>query len=103
MAGLSRVIALIQSLPSTSSADSDEEKLLNALSKLKLDDDGKCEKREFVSDSSPLRKEKEKYEPTKVAHITKLCASFSRATTLLTGLGQCDGAQDGTVHGSFVV
>lgn len=76
---------------------------MNALSKLKLDDDGKCEKREFVSDSSPLRKEKEKYEPTKVAHITKLCASFSRATTLLTGLGQCDGAQDGTVHGSFVV
>ena len=100
MAGLSRVIALVQS---TSSADSDEEKLLNALSKLNLDDDGKCERRELVSESFISRKEKEKYEPTQVAHITKLCASFSRATTLLTGLGQCDGAQDWTVHESFFV
>ena len=97
MAGLSRVIALVQSSPSTSFADRDEEKLLNALSKLNLDDDGKCEKREHVS-SSPSRQDKEKYEPTKVAHVTKLCASFSRATTLLVGLGQCDGAQGGTVH-----
>ena len=104
MAGLSRVIALVQSSPSTSSADSDEERLLKALSKLDLDDDdGKYEKRGLVSASSFSRKEKEKYEPTKVAHITKLCASFSRATTLLTGLGQSDGAQDCTVYESFVV
>jgi hypothetical protein len=96
------VIGLVQSSPLTSSADNDE-KLLNALSKLNLDDDGKCEKRELVSESSPLRKEKERYEPTTVAHITKLCASFSRATTLLTDLGQCDGAQDSTVQESFVV
>ena len=97
MAGLSRVIELVQSSSSTSSADGDEEKLLNALSKLNLDDGGKNEKRGHVS-GSPSREDKQKYEPTKVAHVTKLCASFSRAMTLLTGLGQCDGTRVYTIH-----
>jgi hypothetical protein len=68
---------------------------LNTLSKLNLDDDGdggENRKREHVS-GGPSRMDKEKYEPTKVAHVTKLCASFARTTTLLTGLGQDDGAQ----------
>ena len=64
---------------------------MNALSKLDLDGDVKGERRDRVS-GLPSRKEKEKYEPTEVAHITKLCASFARTTTLLAGLGQRDGA-----------
>lgn len=96
------MITLVQSSPSTSSADCDEEKLLNALSNLDLGDDGKGERRDHVS-GLPFRKEKEKYEPTEVAHITKLFASFARTTTLLAGLGQRDGALRCTVSESFVV
>ena len=81
--------------------DRDEENLLNALSKLNLDNDDKGGKREHVS-GCPSRRDEEKYELTKVAHITKLCASFARATTLLTSLGQIDGAQCGTVLESLV-
>lgn len=102
MASLSRVIELVQSSSSTSSADGDEEKLLNALSKLNLNDDGKSEKRGHVS-GSPSQEDKEKYEPTKVAHVTKLSASFSRAMTLLTSLGQCDGMRVYTTHECLVV
>ena len=97
MAGLNRIIELIQLSPSASSADGNEEKLLNALSKLNLDDEGKSEKPGHVS-LSPSREDKEKYEPTKVARVTKLCASFSRAVTLLTGLGQCDGPRVYMIH-----
>jgi hypothetical protein len=89
------VIALVQSSASTSFLNGDEDKFLNTLSKLNLDDDGdggKNGKREHVS-GGPPRMDKEKYGPTKVAHVTKLCASFARTTTLLTGLGQDDGAQ----------
>jgi len=78
--------------------------LLNALSRLNLNDDGRGDKREQeqVSGSSS-RKDKEKYEPTKVAHITKLCASFARATSLLSGLGQRDGALRCVVSESIIV
>jgi hypothetical protein len=62
---------------------------LNTLSNLNLNDDGKGERRDHVS-VVPPRKDKA---PTEVAHITKLCASFARTTTLLAGLGQHDGAQ----------
>jgi hypothetical protein len=75
---------------------------MKALSKLNLDDDGKREKQGQVS-GSPSRGDKEKYEPTKVAHVTKLCASFSRAMTLLTGLGRCDGTRAYTIHERLVV
>ena len=77
---------LVQSSPSASVADSDEEKLLNALTKLNLGDDDKTEKREHA------QKPSEGSEPFSVAHMTKLCASFVRATTLLTNMGRCDGA-----------
>jgi hypothetical protein len=80
------VITLVQSSPSASVADGDEEKLLNALEKLNLDEDGKTEKRE------PAQKITENREPSSVAQITKLCASFVRATTLLTDIGRSDGA-----------
>ena len=77
----------MQSSPSASLADGDEEKLLNALAKLNLDDGGKAEMRE------PARvKNAGESEGSSVAHITKLCASFVRATTLLTNMGRCDGA-----------
>ena len=79
-------MTLVQSSPSASVADSDEEKLLNALTKLNLGDDDKTEKREHAQKLS------EGSEPFSVAHITKLCASFVRATTLLTNMGRCDGA-----------
>jgi hypothetical protein len=95
VAGLSKVIALVQSSPSTL-VDGDEEKLLDALEKLGLDDDGKGGKQH------PSRN-KEKYEPTEVAQITKLCASFTRATTLLTDLDRHDGARFCTVSGLLVV
>jgi Ca2+-binding EF-hand superfamily protein len=83
---MSKVITLVQSSPSALVADGDEEKLLNALAKLDLDDDGKTEKREHVQKLSEER------QPSSVAHITKLCASFVRATTLLTNIGRSDGA-----------
>jgi hypothetical protein len=93
VAALNRVIDLVQSSPSTSFADADEENLLNALSKLNLHDDGRSNKQEQEDLSgSSSQKDKGKYEPTKVAHITKLCASFSRATSLLSSLGQRNGA-----------
>jgi hypothetical protein len=84
---LSKVITLVQSSPSASVADSDEEKLLNALTKLNLGDDGKSEKREHAQKTIT-----EESEAPSVAHITKLCASFVRATTLLTNIGRSDGA-----------
>jgi hypothetical protein len=96
------VIALVQSSSSTSSTGRDEEKLLNALSNLKLDDESKGERRDHVSEC-PSRKDNEKLDPTEVAHIMKLCASFARTTTLLAGLGQSDGAQRCTVSELFVV
>jgi hypothetical protein len=80
------MITLVQSSPSASVVDSDEEKLLNALEKLNLGEDGKSEKR------GPAQKIIENSEPSSVAHITKLCASFVRATTLLTNIGRSDGA-----------
>lgn len=67
-------------------AGCDQEKLLDALSNLNLDDDGKGE-------ILPSRKDKEKLERTEIAHIMKLCASFARTTTVLASLGQSDGAQ----------
>jgi hypothetical protein len=73
---------------------------LNALSDLNLDDAGKGKGRDQVS-GFPSRKGKENLEPTEVARITKLCASFARTTTLLAGLGQRDGAQRCTVSKSF--
>ncbi|KAH9171315.1 peptidase family C50-domain-containing protein [Lactarius sanguifluus] len=85
---LNKVIALVQSPPSASLANCDEEKLLNALAKLNLDDGGKTEKRGHAG--GYLRKNSEESEPSSVAHITKLCASFARATTLLTNMGRCD-------------
>ncbi len=95
------MIALIRSSSSTSFAGRDEEKLLNALSNLKLDDENKGERQDHDS-GCPSRKDNEKLEPTEVAHIIKLCASFARTTTLLAGLGQSDGAQR-TVSELFVV
>lgn len=73
-------------------AGCDEEKLLNALSNLNLDNDGTGERPDHIS-GLPSRKDKEKLERTEIAHITKLCASFARTTTLLASLGQNDGAQ----------
>lgn len=64
---------------------------MNALSNLNLDDDGKGERPGHTS-RLPSRKDKEKLKRTEIAHITKLCASFTRTTTLLTSLGQSDGA-----------
>jgi hypothetical protein len=98
VSGLSKVIALVQSSPPTSLAGCDEEKLLDALASLKLDDDGKSGKPDRYSS----QKDKEKYEPTEVAHITKLCASFTRATTLLTDLYRNNGARCCIVSGLLI-
>jgi hypothetical protein len=87
---LNKVITLVQSSPSASIADGDEEKLLNALAKLNLGDEGKAEKEERTC-GHPQQNTKP-CGPPSVAHITKLCASFVRATTLLTNMGGCDGA-----------
>ena len=81
---------MVQSSPSASLADGDEEKLLNVLAKLNLDDGGRTEKREHARGYP--QKNTEESEPSSVAHVTKLCASFVRATTLLTNMGRCDGA-----------
>lgn len=85
-------MALVQSSPSTSIAGRDEEKLLNALSNLNLDDDGKGERPGHIS-GLRSQKDKGKLERSEIAHITKLCASFARTTTLLASLGQSNGAQ----------
>jgi hypothetical protein len=98
VSGLSKMIALVQSSPPTSPTGCDEEKLLDALAGLKLDDDSKSGK----PDRYALQKDKEKYEPTEVAHVTKLCASFTRATTLLTDLYRHDGARCCIVSGLLI-
>ncbi|KAH9026737.1 peptidase family C50-domain-containing protein [Lactarius pseudohatsudake] len=97
VAALNKVIALVPSPPSASLVNCDENKLLNALAKLNLDDDGKTEKRGHAGGYS--RKNSEESEPSSVAHITKLCASFARATTLLTNMGRCDGTEDDALSG----
>ncbi len=74
----------------------------NALSNLNLVDHGKGEMQDRIS-GFLSRKDKEKLEPTDIAHITKLCASFVRTTTLLAGLGQSDGAQRCTVSELSIV
>jgi hypothetical protein len=89
------VIAFVQSSPPASLAGCNEEKLLYTLAKLNLDDDGKSGKPERYA----LQKDKEKYKPAEVAHVMKLCASFTRATTLLTDLYRHDGARCCTVSG----
>ena len=91
----------MQSSSSASLADGDEEKLLNALAKLNLDDEGKAEKQEQAH-GYPQQNTKES-EPSSVANITKLCASFVRATTLLTDMGRCDGAPYYVAFGSIIV
>ncbi len=73
----------MQSSPSVSLANSDEERLLNALAKLNLDGEGKSERQELAQEDP---------QPSSVAHVTKLCASFVRATTILANIGRCDGA-----------
>ncbi|KAI9438648.1 peptidase family C50-domain-containing protein [Lactarius indigo] len=92
VAALNKVVALVQPSPSASLANCDEDKLLNALAKLNLDDDGKTEKREHAGGYP--QKNTEESKPSSVAQITKLCASFVRATTLLTNMGRCDGNED---------
>ena len=84
------MIALVQSSPSASLADGDEEKVLNALAKLNLGDEGKAKQEERVC-GYPQQNTKQS-ESSSVAHVTKLCASFVRATTLLTDMGRYDGA-----------
>jgi hypothetical protein len=98
VSGLSKVIALVQSSPPASFAGCDEEKTLDALAKLNLDDDGKSRKPERYTS-----KDKEKHKPAEVAHVMKLCASFTRATTLLTDVDRHHGARCCTVSGLHVV
>jgi hypothetical protein len=93
--GLNKVIGLVQSSSSTL-ADGNEEKLLDSLAKLNLDDDSSGGKKHPSWNN-------EKYKPTEVARITKLCASFTRATTLLTDLDRYNGARFCAVSGLLVV
>ena len=72
--------------------------MLNALAKLNIDDDGKNEKREHARG-----KNTEESKPSSVAHVTKLCASFARTTTLLTNMGGCDGAPNHVALGLIIV
>jgi hypothetical protein len=98
VSGLSKVIALVQSSPPASFVGCDEEKLLDALGKLNLDDDGKSRKSEQY-----ISKDKEKHKPAELAHVTKLCASFTRATTLLADMDRHHGARCCIVSGLLVV